>query len=211
MERQRNQVSTNNSRTKIDIKMNQFFTLFAAAATLIASSYAVLAQPQTAPKPPAVATTNFQDWLVRCPAGPQTGPCDAVQLLIEPKSKQRVLSISVAFETTQSQHVVRIVLPLGVWLPNGVTIVAGKTKIEKVVVRRCEPFGCVVEGLLDAKLRDALRAGGEAKIVVFDQNKKPLDLKFSLKGYAEAEDYMVAQTKKAQPAAAPAPAAPANP
>jgi invasion protein IalB len=82
-----------------------------------------------------------------------------------------------------------------------VTIVAGKTKIEKVVVRRCEPFGCVVEGLLDAKLRDAMRVGGEAKVVVFDQAKKPLDLKFSLKGYVEAEDHMVAETKKAKPAA----------
>jgi invasion protein IalB len=204
-------VSTNNSRTKIDIKMNQFFTLLIAAAALIAPVHMALAQPQTAPKPPAVATTNFQDWLVRCPAGPQTGPCDAVQLLIEPKSKQRVLSISVAYEMSKGQHVVRIVLPLGVWLPNGVTIVAGKTKIDKVVVRRCEPFGCVVEGLLDAKLRDALRGGGEAKIVIFDQNKKPLDLKFSLKGYVEAEDYMVAQTKKAKPAAAVAPVVPANP
>ena len=102
----------------------------------------------------------------------------------------------------KGQHVVRIVLPLGVWLPNGVTIVAGKTKIDKVVVRRCEPFGCVVEGLLDAKLRDAMRGGGEAKIVVYDQTKKPLDLKFSLKGYVEAEDHMVAETKKAKPAAA---------
>jgi invasion protein IalB len=204
-------VSTNNSRARIDIGMNQFFTLLIAVAALIGSLFAARAQPQTASKPPAVATSNFQDWLVRCPAGPQTGPCDAVQLLIEPKSKQRVLSISVAYETTKGQHVVRIVLPLGVWLPNGVTIVAGKTKIEKVVVRRCEPFGCVVEGLLDAKLREALRAGGEAKIVVFDQNKKPLDLKFSLKGYVEAEDYMVAQTKKAKPAAAPAPVAPADP
>lgn len=180
--------------------MNKIFTLPIVAAALCGSFRVAFAAPEGAAVP-VVETKTFQDWLVRCPAAPQSGPCDAVQLLIEPKSKQRVLSISVAFEAAKGQHVVRIVLPLGVWLPNGVTIVAGKTKIEKVVVRRCEPFGCVVEGLLDAKLRDAMRGGGEAKVIVFDQAKKPLDLKFSLKGYVEAEDHMVAETKKAKPAA----------
>ena len=175
--------------------MNKLFTLVVAVASLCAAARVVAAQPAGTPDPPA-RTTAFDDWLVRCPAT-QAGPCDAVQLLIEPKSKQRVLSISVAFDVATSRHVVRIVLPLGVWLPNGVTIVAGATKIEKVVVRRCEPFGCVVEGLLDAKLRDAMRGGGAAKIVVFDQVQKPLDLKFSLKGYAQAEDYMAGETKKA--------------
>jgi invasion protein IalB len=176
--------------------MNQFLILSAALATLLGSAFVATAEPA-----PSTATKTFQDWLVRCPAPPQSGPCDAVQLLIEPKSKQRVLSISVAFEPTKGQRVVRIILPLGVWLPNGVTIVAGQTKIEKVVVRRCEPFGCVVEGLLDDKLHAAMRAGGEAKITVFDQAKKPLDLRFSLKGYGEAEEHMVAETKKARPSA----------
>jgi invasion protein IalB len=181
--------------------MNKFFTFSIAIAALAASVGASFAEGEAAPKS-NVATTTFHDWLVRCPAAPASGPCDAVQLLIEPKSKQRVLSISVAYELSKGQHVVRIVLPLGVWLPNGVSIVAGKTKIDKVVVRRCEPFGCVVEGLLDDKLREAMRGGGEAKIVVYDQMKKPLDLKFSLKGYLDAEERMVAETKKAKPAPA---------
>ena len=108
--------------------MNKFFTFSIAVAALAASAGASFAEGETAAKS-NVATTTFQDWLVRCPAAPQSGPCDAVQLLIEPKSKQRVLSISVAYELGKGQHVVRIVLPLGVWLPNGVTIVdlAGST------------------------------------------------------------------------------------
>lgn len=138
---------------------------------------------------------------MRCPTAPQVLPCDAVQLLVEPKSKQRVLSISVAYDVTKSHYVVRVVLPLGVWLPHGVSIVAGQTRIDKVVVRRCEQFGCVVEGLLDAKLRGSMRKGGAAKVVVYDQAKKPLDLKFSLSGYAEAEDHMVAETRKVKTAA----------
>lgn len=180
--------------------MNHFFTLSIVVAALFAASGSAIAEPDAAPKP-AFASSAFQDWLVRCPVG-HAGPCDAVQLLIEPKSKQRVLSISVAFDASKGQHVVRIILPLGVWLPNGVTIVAGQTKIEKVVVRRCEPFGCIVEGLLDARLREAMRGGGEAKIVVYDQAKKALDFKFSLKGYGAAEDHMVAETKKATQAGA---------
>ena len=182
--------------------MNRILTLLIASASLFAAMELASAEPASPPAP-AVTTKTFQDWLVRCPTAP--GPCDAVQLLVEPKSKQRVLSISVAFDAAKAHHVVRVVLPLGVWLPNGVTIVAGAVKIEKVVVRRCEPFGCVVEGLLDAKLREAMRKGGEAKVVVFDQALKPLDLKFSLKGYAEAEDQMVADTKKAKPPEPPKP------
>jgi invasion protein IalB len=199
--------------------MNRFLPLLVVISALGAAP--VFAQPATPAKPagaPPVSTKAFDDWLVRCPTAPQPMPCDAVQLLVEPKSKQRVLSISVAFDPIKAAHVVRIVLPLGVWLPNGATIEAAGMKIEKVVVRRCEAFGCVVEGLLDPKLREAMRKGGEAKIVVFDQAQKPLDLKFSLKGYAVAEDHMTAETKKVKlpaapsaPAAAPAPAPAAPP
>jgi invasion protein IalB len=194
--------------------MKRFLPLLVVAGSLLAMP--AFAQPATEAKPaappPGVSTTTFDDWLVRCPTEPKPQPCDAVQLLLEPKSKQRVLSVSVAYDQVKALPVVRIVLPLGVWLPNGVTVQAGAVKIDKVVVRRCEPFGCVVEGFLDAKLRDAMRRGGDAKIVVYDQNKKPLDLKFSLKGFAAAEDHMTAETKKLPaPAAAPAPASPAAP
>lgn len=196
--------------------MKRFLTLVVVAGGLIATP--VLAQPTGEAKPavpPPVTTKTFDDWLVRCPTAPQPMPCDAVQLLLEPKSKQRVLSVSVAYDQVKALHVVRIILPLGVWLPNGVTVQAGAVKIDKVAVRRCEPFGCIVEGFLDAKLREAMRKGGDAKIVVYDQNRKPLDLKFSLKGFAAAEDHMTTETKKvklpAPPAApvAPAPSAPA--
>jgi invasion protein IalB len=196
--------------------MKRFLTLLVVAGALIATP--VLAQPATETKPagpPPVVTKAFDDWLVRCPMSPQPMPCDAVQLLLEPKSKQRVLSVSVAYDQVKAAQVVRIILPLGVWLPNGVTVQAGGVKIDKVVVRRCEPFGCVVEGFLDAKLRDAMRKGGDAKIVVYDQNQKPLDLKFSLKGYAAAEDHMTVETKKVKlppaPAATPAAPTPAAP
>ena len=194
--------------------MKRFLPLLVVITALSAAPS--VAQPaSTKPAAAPVTTKTFEDWLVRCPTAPQPMPCDAVQLLVEPKSKQRVLSISVAYEPTKAQHVVRIVLPLGVWLPNGATIEAGTAKIEKVVIRRCEPFGCVVEGLLDPKLREAMRKEGEAKIVVFDQAQKPLDLKFSLKGYAGAEDLMTAETKKvklpAAPPVGPSPAAPAKP
>lgn len=195
--------------------MNRFLTLTVVAGSLIAAP--VLAQPASETKPagpPPVTTKTFDDWLVRCPTSPQPMPCDAVQLLLEPKSKQRVLSVSVAYDQVKALPVVRIILPLGVWLPNGVTVQAGAVKIDKVAVRRCEPFGCVVEGFLDAKLREAMRKGGDAKIVVYDQNQKPLDLKFSLKGFAAAEDHMTAETKKVklpEPSAAPAPAAPPKP
>jgi len=178
--------------------MKKIFTILILAILL--GTVVAHAQPAATPTAPSATTKSFNDWVVRCPTSPQAAPCDAVQLLVEPKSKQRVLSISVAYDVAKAKHVVRIILPLGVWLPHGVTIVAGQTKIEKVVVRRCEQFGCVVEGLLDPKLREAMRKGGQAKVVIFDQAKKPLDLKFSLSGYADAEDHMVAETRKVKPA-----------
>ena len=175
--------------------MNRIFLLLSATLLICATARSALSEPSTSP-PPTANTKTFQDWIVRCPTVPQPMPCDAVQLLIEPQSKQRILSISVAYDAANAKNVVRIVLPLGVWLPNGVTIVAGDTKIEKVVVRRCEAFGCIVEGLLDPKLQESMRKGGAAKIVIFDQTKKPLDLKFSLAGFGAAQDYMVEETKK---------------
>jgi len=216
-----NTVKTYNGRENFAITMKQFLPLAVVLSSFVAGG--AFAQPAAqgdaqSPAPPAdavpaaaapkVDAKSFDDWVVRCPVTPQPGPCDAVQLLLEPKSKQRVLSVSVAYESAKAAYVVRIVTPLGIWLPHGVAIVAGETKLDKVVVRRCEPFGCVVEGLLDPKLREAMRKGGEAKVVVYDQAHKPLDLKFSLKGYDQAEDHMTAETKRAKPAVVPRPALP---
>lgn len=184
--------------------MNRFTPLFLVALALCVSVRTASAQPTEPPKAPAASTPvqpkidtkPFQDWVVRCPRAPQPLPCDAVQMLVEPKSKQRILSISTAYDNAKSSYVMRMVLPLGVWLPKGATIVAGATKLEKVQIVRCEGFGCVIEGPLDASLQAAMRKGGEAKVIVFDQTQKPLDLKFSLKGFGEAVDYMVEETKK---------------
>jgi invasion protein IalB len=175
--------------------MKRILPTLLAASLLCGFAQAADETPKQ-PAEPKVNTKAFQDWVVRCPVAPQPLPCDAVQMLINPQTKQRVLSLSTAYDAAKSRHVVRILLPLGVWLPSGVTIVAGETKLERVAVKRCEAFGCVVEGPLDAKLLEAMRKGGEAKLVVFDQNQKPLDLKYSLAGFAEAEKYMVEETKK---------------
>jgi hypothetical protein len=87
----------------------------------LCAAQSALAEP-AAPQAPVVATKTFQDWLVRCPTAPQALLCDAAQLLVEPQSKQRILSVSVAYDTVGARNVIRIILPLGVWLPNGVVL-----------------------------------------------------------------------------------------
>jgi invasion protein IalB len=77
--------------------------------------------------------------------------------------------------------------------------------------RRCDRNGCYIEMAVDNALVEGLaKSGPDGKVNIAADNGKNYTLKFSLKGFAQAHDDMVAQARaKAKPVEQSASAAPA--
>jgi invasion protein IalB len=178
--------------------------LTAAACGLVLSGAALA---QQAPAPPEAKTIG--DWTVRCFPIQSPSPCDIFQEQAV-KSGQRVLSISIAYVPSLDKHAIQVSVPLDISIPKGVVIQTDTYTSPMLKYRRCDRSGCYVEMAVDNALVEGLaRSGADGKVNIAADNGKTYPLKFSLKGFAQAHDDMVAQARaKAKPvqqtAAAPA-------
>jgi invasion protein IalB len=192
--------------------------LFGAFAGILLASGAALAQQAPAPDAapagpgrPEVKTVG--DWFVRCYPVQSPSPCDVFQELDNQTTRQRVLSISIAYVPSLDRHAIQITVPLEVSLPRGLTIQTDSYTSPVLKYRMCTREGCFVQMAVDNAMIESLtKAGPAGKINIVADSGKIYGLNFSLKGFAAAHDDMANQNRaKAKPIAkaGDAPAAPA--
>jgi len=186
--------------------------LFAACAGLLLSCGAAMAQQGDAGAPGRPEVKPVGDWFVRCFPIQSPSPCDMFQELDSPTTKQRVLSISLAFVPSIDRHAIQIMVPLEVAIQKGVTIKTDAFTSPLLKYRRCDRNGCYVETPVDNNFIEAIaRSGGEkGKVNIVADTGKTYALDFYLKGFSAAHDDMVTQARaKAKSVAKPGDAAPA--
>ncbi len=184
------------------------------ALGVMAASGAALAQAPAAPAaqaapsgPPEVK--NIGDWIVRCFPINSPSPCDMFQEQDAKETRQRVVSVSIAFIPNLDRHAIQIAVPLEVSLPKGLVIQTDSFTSKALPFRRCDRMGCYVEMPIDnGAIANLSKSGPAGKIKIVADSGKSFDLALSLKGFAAAHDSMVEQAR-AKAKAAPAPAAPA--
>jgi invasion protein IalB len=189
--------------------------LKAAAVGFLLACTAAAAQDAAAPAPAAPAgvgrpeVKTIGDWMVRCFPVTSPGPCDIYQELDDQRTRQRVLSFSIAFIPSMNRHGIQITVPLEVAIQKGLTIITDSYTSPVLKFRYCDRTGCFVQMPMDNATIDAIsKSGPDAKVRIFADNGKAYELKFSLKGFAAAHDSMAEQARAKGKAATPAPAAP---
>jgi invasion protein IalB len=186
--------------------------LFAACTGLLLSCGAAMAQQGDAGAPGRPDVKPVGDWFVRCFPIQSPSPCDMFQELDSPTTKQRVLSISLAYVPSMDRHAIQIMVPLEIAIQKGVTIKTDAFTSPLLKYRRCDRSGCYVESPVDNNFIEAIaRSGGEkGKVNIVADTGKTYALDFYLKGFSAAHDDMVAQARaKAKSVAKPDDAAPA--
>lgn len=187
-------------------------SLIGAAFGVLLASGGALAQQAADPNAPAgrPEVKTIGDWLVRCFPITRPSPCDMFQELEDQRSRQRILSFSIAHVPSLNRDGIQIGVPLEVSIPRGLFIVAANYTSPNLKYRYCDRNGCFVQVPLDAPAIAALsKAGNEGKVRIFADGGKQYELRFSLKGFSAAHDDMVAQAKvkaKTPPPAAQQPA-----
>lgn len=175
--------------------------LAAALAGLVLACGTASAQEAAPPGRPDVKTVG--DWQVRCFPVNNSNPCDMFQEMANKDSRQRILSISLAFNPSLDRHLLQITVPLEISIQKGLTIQSDSYTSPVLKYRMCTREGCFVQMAADNALVEALaKSGPEAKLNIVGDNGKSYGLQFSLKGFAAAHDDMVAQARaKAKPVA----------
>jgi invasion protein IalB len=186
--------------------------LMGAVLSVLFACGAAQAQ-QAAPEVPGrPETKNVEDWVVRCFPIQSPSPCDMFQEQDSQQTRQRVLSLSIAFVPSLDRHALQISVPLDIAIPKGVTVQTDSYTSPVLKYRRCDRNGCYVEQAVDNGLIESLAKGAAAgKVNIVADNGKAYTLNFSLKGFAAAHDDMVSQARAKAKAVEKTPAAPAKP
>jgi invasion protein IalB len=155
------------------------------------------------PPPPEVKT--IEDWTVRCFAVKNGHPCDMFQEMANKDTRQRILSVSLAYDPSVDRHLLQLTVPLDVAIQKGVTIQSGSYASPVLKYRMCTREGCFVQMVAENAMIEALaKSGPDAKVNIAGDNGKIYGLQFSLKGFSAAHDDMVSKARaKAVPAAKP--------
>lgn len=196
--------------------MKRAACLAGGLAALLLAAAASAAPAPAAPAPPArpagPEVKPIGDWSVRCFPAESPSPCDMYEELDDKNSRQRVLSLSLAYIPKMDRHALMIAVPLGISIPSGVVIQTDNFTSAALHYRRCDRQGCYVEMVLDnASVESLAKSGANARVRIVADGGKPFDLRFSLNGFAAAHDAMAAQAReKAKDAKPAAPAAPAK-
>ena len=183
----------------------------AICAGLLLSFGAAMAQQAGAPSDPGRPDVKpVGDWFVRCFPIESPSPCDMFQQLDSQTTKQRVLSISLAYVPSIDRHALQIMVPLEIAIPKGVTLQTDTFKSPVLKYRRCDRNGCYVEMPVENSFVESLsRSSGEGgKVNIVADTGKSYALNFFLKGFSAAHDDMVSQARaKAKAISKPADAA----
>lgn len=145
--------------------------------------------------------SNYRDWTVQClPASsPGQGPACAMvqQLLVD--SGERLLAMQVskagtADGTTDPNLVAVFSLPLGVYLPTGLSIAIDKKQPIKVDYERCDRGGCYAGLELGENLTDGLKDGVELLVRFNNLDGRTISTRLSLNGFTAAHNALLEKT-----------------
>jgi invasion protein IalB len=151
----------------------------------------------TAPSAPQQTTATYEDWIVRCEthAGPPPQKfCEMVQFtqVKGGQGGQGGIISQVAIGRPAKGQPVKLViqLPIGVWLPTGIKLMAGAKDAGLLTTfKRCLPQACFTDAEINADMIRKFRTTTEAGQIQFkDGNQKDASLPVSFKGFGTAYD-----------------------
>jgi invasion protein IalB len=146
------------------------------------------------PQPPAdnsVVRENHGAWSMVCdqPPGSTVEQCALMQNVIADDRPEIGLSIAVLKTADREAKLLRVLTPLGVFLPEGMNLFVDNVDIGKAYFSRCYLDGCYVEVDIDDDLMRILRAGTQAVFTLnFSVDQNSIGIPVDLSGFAEGYD-----------------------
>lgn len=156
-------------------------------ALLLAPATGALAQT------PQRTTATYDDWTVRCEVVETVKTCEMAQAMQIKGQAQPVTQIAIGRPSKSEPMKVVFQVPINVWLPTGVKMVADDKDPGVVgIYRRCLPGACIADSDLKddvvKKLRNLTENG---KLQFKDGAQQDVAIPVSFKGFGQAYDAML--------------------
>ena len=207
------------------IPMKRFVPAIRVLATAAVLAFAGAAaaqddnQGQAQQRKPMAPTTmkTFSGWDVRCYPVQSPAPCDMWEAIAFKKGGALAVSVSIVYVPGRDEHLMQLVVPLGIDLQQGAKAMAGSYASAALGYHHCDRIGCYIIVQQANALVNALKGQPSFKVRVVQFHGKPIDLSVPLKGFGEAHTALIdlAKQKTSGGGGSAAPAddtpAPANP
>ena len=108
------------------------------------------------------------------------------QNVVVKETGQPILQMVVGYLADVPSPVGVITLPLGVYLPQGLTLQIDKGQTYEMAFEICSAKGCRVRFSIDDTLLGVLKGGSTAEITSYNAGRKPVRIPISLKGFTAA-------------------------
>jgi invasion protein IalB len=136
-------------------------------------------------------------WQIQCSVAPaasgqQAGKkaCGMVQLTRSEKNAKIVLSLIVqrSKQGDKEQTTMRVLVPIGVYLPTGVALEIDGAAVGRAPFVRCRPQICEAFADVSPESIDKMKKGTSANFIVYEAPGLGIPLKISLEGFSAALD-----------------------
>jgi invasion protein IalB len=153
---------------------------------------APLGVPQKKPVPPEIISKNGK-WVVQCEgkkpvAGAPPRSCAMVQLA---KNKQRPniavsLIIGKVKQGNKTATMMRVIAPVGVFLPTGIALEVDGKAVGRVPFTRCLPQACMAFAEARKETLARMKKGNKAKFLIYEAPGVGIPLDLDLTGFSAA-------------------------
>jgi invasion protein IalB len=159
----------------------------AAVALALAALVATEARAQQ-----GVVRSRHGDWETRCetPAGASYEQCAIVLSVFDQERPNLTLVIIVLNSADRKARLMRVVAPLGVLLPAGVSLKIDNEEVTRLNFLQCLANGCIAQLALDDKLLDKLKTGKTATLGLFQTPEQGVGVPAPLAGFKEAYEQL---------------------
>lgn len=150
-------------------------------------------------KPPEVVAQHG-DWVLQCEDEPTDGQneaaekpgraCGMVQTARSEERQNVALTLVLMRSEQEGKQVtmMRVMAPIGVYLPTGVALEIDGAAVGRVPFTRCLPQVCIAFAEASPPTLEKLRKGGKANFIIYEAPGLGINLQLSLKGFTAGHD-----------------------
>jgi len=171
----------------LNLRRATFFRVFLPLAL-----FAFVALPARAAQPQGMIRGKHGDWETRCetPPGAAYEQCAIVLSVVDKERPNLTLVVIVLNTADRKARLMRVIAPLGVLLPMGVSLRVDEEDFGRLNFLQCLANGCIAQVAIDDKLLDKLKTGKTATLGVFQTPEQGVGVLAPLTGFKEAYEQL---------------------
>jgi invasion protein IalB len=170
-------------------RLNAGWALLSLVAVLflaVPPAFAAESEPQ------GVVRAKHGDWATRCetPPGAAHEQCAIVLSVVDQERPNLILVVIVLNTADRKARLMRVIAPLGVLLPPGVSLRIDNAEAGRLSFLQCLPNGCVAQLAIDDTLIGKLKNGKTATLGIFQTPEEGVGVQAPLTGFKEAYEQL---------------------